>query len=146
MAHVGLTDVTYKVNNSTDKALHQKAHTSLWSLLRGAPRTSGIGLKAAYVTLTWGATLDYPVEGINVDLLSNLPGWTEILTCIATPAWNTTSTAAWETPVFVDQNHATKTSRLLMFVNTTGAAAHVGVADNRALAFAAGIEVLVIGY
>lgn len=145
MAHVTITDLTWKVNNSTDKSLHQPAHTSLWSMLRGNPRQSGKGLKAAWVTITWSATLDYPVEGINVDLLSNLPGWTEVITAIGIPGYNSTSTAAWETPIFVAQGDATTTNRLMFMINTTGAAAHVGVADNRALA-QAGCECLVLGY
>lgn len=137
----------YKVNASTDKALHQKAHTSLWSLLRGAPRTSGIGLKAAYVTLVWGAAETYETGGLPCNLLANLPGWTEILTVIGQPTYNSTSTACWELPQAIDQNSATAGNRKLVLSTVTPAGEAVAseVANGRTMA-SAGCELLVIGY
>lgn len=139
---MAVTVDAYNVNNSTNKALHQQAHTSLWSLLRGAPRTSGKGLKAAFVKLEWTASDTYETGGLACNLLANLPGWTEILTVVATPSYNSTSTAAWETAFPIDQNSTTAGNRkLLLFSLGTGAE----VANARALA-QAGIELLVLGY
>ena len=80
MAHLAETDVSYNVNDTTDTQFHQRAWTTLWAMLRGVPRTTGKGLKMAYVQLDWTATLTYATGGINVDLLTNLADWTEILT------------------------------------------------------------------
>jgi len=138
MGNLVETDVSYNVNDTTNTAYHQRAWTTLWAMLRGVPRTTGKGLKMAYVQLGWTATLTYNTGGINVDLLSNLPDWTEILTVISEPVYNAD---AWEQAVFVDQNNTTAASRLmLMRVISTGAE----LADEHAMA--APPEVLVIGY
>ena len=138
MAHLAETDVSYNVNASTDTKFHQKAWTTLWAMLRGVPRTTGKGLKMAYVQLDWMSNLTYATGGINVDLLSNLPDWTEILTCISEPVYNAD---AWEQAVFVNQNDTTASHRL-MFMQVVPTATEV--ADEHALA--ALVEVLVIGY
>jgi len=104
----------YGVNGSTDKVLHQKAHTSLWSLLRGAPYTKGKGLKAAFVEITFTSGDVYTTAGVNVDLLTNLPGWTKILSVISDPFVNPNSTSTTEKAWFVAQNDATVGNRLMI--------------------------------
>ena len=138
MGNLVETDVSYNVNDTTDTKFHQKAWTTLWAMLRGVPRTSGKGLKMAYVQLSWTATLTYNTGGINVDLLSNLPDWTEILTCISEPVWNAD---AYEQAVFINQNDTTASHRLMMMHVIPGFAE---LADEHAMA--APPEVLVIGY
>ena len=138
MGNLVETDVSYNVNDTTDTKFHQKAWTTLWAMLRGTPRTGGKGLKMAYVQLDWTATLTYATGGINVDLLTNLADWTEILTCISEPVYNAD---AWEQATFMNQNDTDVTHRLMvMSVVSTGAE----LADEHALA--AMPEVLVIGY
>lgn len=139
---MAVTVDAYKVNASSDKALHQPAHTSLWSFLRGQPRSGGKGAKMAMVELDWTGTDTYATGGFACDLLGNLPGWTEIYFAIGLPTYNSTATAAWEYPIAVDPNNGTAGSRMVaMFSLGTGAE----VANARALA-QAGCELLVIGY
>jgi len=138
MGNLVETDVSYNVNDTTDTAYHQRAWTTLWAMLRGVPRTTGKGLKMAYVQLSWTATLTYNTGGVPVDLLTNLPDWTEILTCISEPVYNAD---AWEQAQFMNQNDTDVTHRLMvMHVVSTGAE----LADEHAMA--APPEVLVIGY
>jgi hypothetical protein len=133
---------TYSVNGSTDKILHQKAHTSLWALLRGAPYTGGIGLKAAYIDLTFTAADVYSSNGVVANLLGQLPGWTKILNCISDPYYNSNTTAAWEYAQFIGQNDTTAANRLVrLAVQLTG----VEVANGRVLTDVT-ITVLVLGY
>lgn len=137
---------TYKVNGSTNKALWQKAHTSLRTLLTGAPYTQGKGLKAAYVEITFTSGDVYSSNGVVANLLGQLPGWTRILNCISNPYYNGNTTAAWEQAYFIDQNNTTASSRLMVLSSFMGGeTVPVEVANGRVLTNVT-IVVLVLGY
>ena len=136
----------YAVNASTDPRYAQKAFTSLRSLLTGTQRTGGKGLKAAYITITFTAADVYSSSGVVANLLDQLPGWTAILTTLSDPYYNTNATAAWERAIFVAQNNATSTNRLMILQNALGGeTVPIEVANSRVLT-SVSIEVLVLGY
>lgn len=136
----------YAVNGSTNKSLWQKAHTSLRALLTGAPYTGGVGLKAAYIDITFTSGDVYSTNGVVANLLGQLPGWTTILNCISNPYYNGNSTAAWEQAYFIDQNDTTSTNRLMVLSSFMGGeTVPVEVANSRVLTNVT-ITVLVLGY
>lgn len=136
----------YAVNGLADKAYAQKAHTSLWALLRGAPYTQGKGLKAAYVDITFTSGDVYSTNGVVANLLDQLADWTRVLTVLSDPYYNSNSTAAWECAKFIAQNDATASNRKMVLEVIGGAetVAHE-VANSRVLTGVT-ITALVLGY
>lgn len=136
----------YAVNGSTNKALWQKAHTSLRSLLTGAPYTGGRGLKAAYIDITFTSGDVYSSNGVVANLLGQLPGWTKILTTLSDPYYNSNSTAAWERATFIAQNDATATNRKMVLHNEIATEAVSDEVGNNRVLTGVTITVLVLGY
>jgi hypothetical protein len=136
----------YAVNGSTNKALAQQAHTTLRSLLTGAPFTSGKGLKAAYINITFTSGDVYSANGVVANLLGQLPGWTRILTTLSDPYYNSNSTAAWERATFIGQNDATSTNRKMVLHNEIAVETVSDEVANGRVLTGVTITVLVLGY
>ena len=124
----------YAVNGSTDKVLAQVAHNTMRAQLTGSPYNQGKGMKEAWVEITFTSGDVYSSNGVVANLLGQLPGWTHINEVTSPAYYNSNSTAAWEQAVFVAQNDATSTNRLMILQNVAGGeTVPIEVANSRVL-------------
>lgn len=134
---------TVKPNADTVAWKRQSSLTSSKAILDGtAPAFGGKALKMCYVTVTCVDADVYSSNGVIVDLLSALPGWTAVLGVIGLPYYNSNSTAAWEAVgQAVDPNNVTTTNRKLTLVTP----AAVEVANGRVMTGCV-LPMIVLGY
>lgn len=120
-------------NNSSAVKDRLAAKTTMQGLIHGdAPITLGKGLKAAFVTITFDGG-DYASGGVDVDMLTALPGWTAVLQAV--PAIfidNTTYHFAQYNPL---------TDKVMVHVMTTGAEHAASAMTNTSF-----VKMLVLGY